>query len=118
VGYAENKLSDTYRIFTNDKQSIVESRDVVWGDWRPREVRQMMPEIFGADEPVDDDYEVVDGQALMRTIGLRYHGWIYVKLPTTSDSDKDNMCSACEGIKCVTSHSKTKSNTITFPYSC
>lgn len=48
VGYAENRPSDTNRIYLYETNQVVETRDVVWGNWMPLRVRDRMPGTFNS----------------------------------------------------------------------
>ena len=52
VGYVENRPSDTYRIYLHDTNQVVETRDIVWGNWMPLRVRDRMSGTFN---PLDPD---------------------------------------------------------------
>jgi hypothetical protein len=64
VGYAKNHSADTYRLYNPQNKSIIESRDVVWSDWKRPDPKRTLS-IFVKDpdtlkEPVGiDDKEFV-----------------------------------------------------------
>ena len=62
VGYADNRPSDTYRIFLYNSNQVVETRDVIWGDWIPLKVKDKMPGTFNTLDPeAADEAELENG---------------------------------------------------------
>ena len=78
VGYADNRPSDTYRIYLYETNQVVETRDVVWGNWMPLRVRDRMPGTFN---PLDPDVEETDSDN-----GIDEDQWIEISWEDDSTS--------------------------------
>ena len=61
VGYADQRPSDTYRIYLYDTNQVVETRHIVWGDWIPLKVKDKMPGTFNTYDHEDEKAEFAHG---------------------------------------------------------
>ena len=61
VGYADSKPSDTYRMYMYETGQVVESRDIAWYDWEPRQAKDKMPGVFETNGRWTDEREVESG---------------------------------------------------------